>query len=300
MGQRKNLAKSFASSDLTVFIYGPSGTGKELFAQGIHQASRRASQPFVAVNCGALPPSLLESELFGYEEGAFTGAKRKGKHGLFELAHGGTIFLDEVDSLPLELQGRLLRVLQEREVLRIGGESNILVDIRVISATNSPPRRLLEENRLRSDLFYRLNVLYLELPPLSARIEDIPILCQHFLPIGFLDSTKWFKDILPFLEKYSWPGNVRELYNFAQRLLFYRNEYHKEDMISLLQFIAPNILEEINSNHSRKHDLREQLACEEKEKIASTLRDSSSVKKAAERLGISESTLWRRIKKYRE
>lgn len=300
MQERKNLAKNFASSDLTVFIYGPSGSGKEMFAQGIHKASRRAAQPFVAVNCAALPPSLLESELFGYEEGAFTGAKRKGKHGLFELAHGGTIFLDEVDSLPIELQGRLLRVLQEREVLRIGGESIILIDIRVIAATNSPPQCLLEEKKLRADLFYRLNVLYLELPPLAERIEDIPILCRQFLPSGFLDSAEWFKDILPFLERYSWPGNVRELYNFTQRLLFYRNVYQKEDAITLLQVIAPDILEKINSGHLRRRDLREEMACEEKERIASTLKNMGSVKKAAERLGISESTLWRRIRKYRE
>ncbi|HWR38525.1 MAG TPA: sigma 54-interacting transcriptional regulator [Patescibacteria group bacterium] len=300
MQERKSLAESFASSELTVLIYGPSGTGKELFAQGIHNASRRASQPFVAVNCGALPPALLESELFGYEEGAFTGARRKGKHGLFELAHGGTIFLDEVDSLPLELQGRLLRVLQEREVLRVGGESIIAVDIRVISATNTPPRQLLKENRLRADLFYRLNVLYMELPPLAERLEDIPVLCRAFLPEGFLDAAEWFQDILPLLERYSWPGNVRELYNFAQRMLFYRRQYRREDVRTLLQVIAPSILEELHAPLSRPGNLRGELAFEEMERITNTIKTAGSVKKAAQCLGISESTLWRKIRKHRE
>ena len=300
MRERKALAESFASSELTVLIYGPSGTGKELFAQGIHNASRRAAQPFVAVNCGALPPALLESELFGYEEGAFTGARRKGKHGLFELAHGGTLFLDEVDSLPLELQGRLLRVLQEREVLRVGGESIISVDIRVISATNTPPRQLLKENRLRADLFYRLNVLYMELPPLAERSEDIPVLCRSFLPQGFLDSVEWFSDILPFLERYSWPGNVRELYNVAQRMLFYRRQYRREEARDLLQVIAPGILEELQTPLPRPGDLRGDLALEEMERITRTVKSAGSVKKAAACLGVSESTLWRKIRKHRK
>jgi len=294
----KRLARTFAASEQTVFIYGPSGTGKDLFAQGIHQASRRSTYPFVAVNCGALPSSLLESELFGYEEGAFTGAKRKGKRGLFELAHGGTIFLDEVDNLPLELQGRLLRVLQEREVLRVGGETIIPVDFRVIAATNTPPRQLLDDKLLRTDLFYRLNVLYLELLALKERKEDILSLCRHFLPEGFLDSAQWFVDIRPFLEEYSWPGNVRELFNFIQRLLVYHGEYEKEDAISMLQVIAPNILEEADEVCRRKSLLKEELAFDERKRIASILKKSGNIKEAAERLGISESTLWRRIKKY--
>ena len=180
--QKKELAKKFAGSDLTVFINGPTGTGKELFAQGVHHASNRSSGPFVAINCGALPQTLIESELFGYAKGAFTGAKRQGKAGLFEMAHGGTIFLDEIDALSIDMQGRLLRVLQEREVLRIGAEGIIPVDIRVIAASNKSPKKLLEDGLIREDLFYRLNVLYLEVPPLNSRKEDIPILCMAFLP----------------------------------------------------------------------------------------------------------------------
>lgn len=303
MVNARNLARSFAASDLTVFIYGPSGTGKELFAQGIHNASRRAGQPFVAVNCGALPPTLLESELFGYEEGAFTGAKRKGKHGLFELAHGGTIFLDEVDAMPVELQGRLLRVLQEREVLRIGGESVIPIDIRVIAATNKPPARLLAENMMRQDLFYRLNVLYLELPPLARHREDIPLLCEHFL--GGRDDEcmrSLLTGIMPYLYRYSWPGNVRELYNFTQRLNFFREKFdpscHPRDFLSA---VAPNIVEEIEqSGESPNGSLRAQVAARESDVILQVLAREGSVAKAAAALGIGKSTLWRKLKKIRE
>jgi propionate catabolism operon transcriptional regulator len=300
--ERKRLAKSFAASDLTVLIYGPSGTGKELFAQSIHHASRRAAHPFVAVNCGALPTTLLESELFGYEEGAFTGARRKGKHGLFELAHGGTIFLDEVEAIPVELQGRLLRVLQEREVLRVGGESIVSVDIRVIAATNTPPKKLLAEGKIRADLFYRLNVLYLELPALADRKEDIPGLCRHFLPGALLDEAGWFKEMLPYLEKYSWPGNVRELYNFVQRLAFFRPEYGPLDARALLQAIAPNILEETAAAGAEapRGDLRHELQRSEMAKIVAALQNSATAQEAADRLGIGRSTLWRKLKQYRE
>jgi len=300
--ERKRLAKSFAASDLTVLIYGPSGTGKELFAQSIHLASRRAHHPFVAVNCGALPPTLLESELFGYEEGAFTGAKRKGKHGLFELAHGGTIFLDEIESIPVELQGRLLRVLQERELLRVGGESIISVDIRVIAATNTPPQKLLSEGKIRADLFYRLNVLYLELPSLAERKEDITALCRHFLPGTMLDEASWFRDMLPYLERYSWPGNVRELYNFTQRLAFFQEEYGSADAKRLLQAIAPNILAEAGNvgNDLGHGDLRQELQRSEIAQITAALKNSATAQEAANRLGIGRSTLWRKLKQYRE
>ena len=301
MQERKRLAKSFAASDLTVLIYGPSGTGKELFAQSIHLASRRAGHPFVAVNCGALPATLLESELFGYEEGAFTGARRKGKHGLFELAHGGTIFLDEVEAIPVELQGRLLRVLQERELLRVGGESIVSVDIRVVAATNTPPHKLLAEGKIRADLFYRLNVLYLELPALADRKEDIPALCRHFLPGAVLDEARWFQAMLPYLEKYSWPGNVRELYNFTQRLAFFQAEYGSADARSLLNAIAPDILEEAGAAGDRRgSDLRRELQRSEIAKIAAALKSSATAQEAADRLGIGRSTLWRKLKQYRE
>lgn len=300
MLERKRLAGSFAVSDLTVLLYGASGTGKELFAQSIHNASKRAAQPFVAVNCGALPPTLLESELFGYEEGAFTGARRKGKHGLFELAHTGTIFLDEIDALPVDLQGRLLRVLQEREVLRIGGENIIPVDIRIIAATNQEPSKLLAANRIRADLFYRLNVLYLELPPLTDRKEDIPLLCRYFLPPSAYQALEpLLGELMQYLMNYSWPGNIRELYNVMQRLTFFQKDYVPGAARELLQGIAPNILIESDGGATSK-TLRSELALEERRRLIETLHATGSVEEAAKQLGIGKSTFWRKLKKWRE
>ncbi|WP_291300060.1 sigma 54-interacting transcriptional regulator, partial [Desulfosporosinus sp. BICA1-9] len=177
----KKDAFLYGQSDSTVLIVGESGTGKELFAQGIHNVSPRAKRPFVAVNCAALPENLLESELFGYEEGSFTGAKKGGKPGLFELAHGGTIFLDEIGEMPLPLQARLLRVLEEHEVLRIGGTRILPVNIRVVAATNRDLWEMVIQQRFREDLYYRLNVLRLRLSPLRLRKEDIPLLIGKFL-----------------------------------------------------------------------------------------------------------------------
>lgn len=302
MERARQLARSYAASDLTVFIYGPSGTGKELFAQGIHNASPRAEQPFVAVNCGALPPTLLESELFGYEEGAFTGAKRKGKHGLFELAHGGTIFLDEVDALPVALQGRLLRVLQEREVLRIGGESIIPIDVRVIAATNQPPDYLLREKKLREDLFYRLNVLYLELPPLACHRDDIPLLCRHFWGVHYNERlAALLTAVMPYLLRYAWPGNVRELYNFSQRVRFFQDKFRPGiDAGEFLRTVAPNIVAASSAHTAGGADLRASLAEQENAAILQAVEREGSVAKAAAALGIGKSTLWRKLKKIRE
>ncbi|MBP1765251.1 MAG: norR 2, partial [Firmicutes bacterium] len=299
--QKKDLAKKFAGSDLTVFINGPSGTGKELFAQGIHHAGKRADGPFVAINCGALPPSLLESELFGYAEGAFTGAKRKGRAGLFEMAHGGTIFLDEIDAMSIDMQGRLLRVLQEREVLRIGAEGIIPVDIRVIAASNKPPQKLLQEGIIREDLFYRLNVLYLEVPPLCMRKEDIPLLCRHFLPAESRKTADpLLEEIMPYLMKYSWPGNVRELLNFSQRLSFFLEDYTRGSKgIDLLKNIAPDLLQQTN-NVPKPNDLRGQVAAREETIIAKVLDQSTTLAEAAAQLGIGKTTLWRKLQKIKK
>ncbi len=295
MQEKKQLARNFARSDLTVLIYGASGTGKELFAQSIHNASSRSAHPFVAVNCGALPPTLLESELFGYEEGAFTGARRKGKHGLFELAHGGTLFLDEIDALPVELQGRLLRVLQEREVLRVGGEAIIPVDIRVIAATNQQPLSLLKEKKIREDLFYRLNVLYLELPPLKDRKQDIDALARRFLPEGNCDKfIPVVEELLPYLKRYSWPGNIRELSNFIQRLVFFIDTYDaKRGIEELIKTLAPNLLEQPQS-------LKDKIDRTENKLLLDALEEYGSVEKAAAGLGIGKSTYWRKLKKLKE
>ena len=217
------LAKGYAKTNATILIQGESGTGKELFAQSIHAYSPRAQGPFVAINCSALPPPLLESELFGYVEGAFTGAKRSGKIGLFEMAHNGTIFLDEIGEMDRTLQARLLRVLEERQVMRLGSDSMIPVNIRVLAATNQDLRRRASQGTFRVDLLYRLNVLNLPMVPLRQRKVDIAYLAEHFLLRYQTDHQRRIEaipqKISDLLECYEWPGNVRELKNVMERLV---------------------------------------------------------------------------------
>jgi DNA-binding NtrC family response regulator len=211
-----------SKSDATVLIYGQSGTGKELIARAIHRSSPRRNKPFIPVNCAAIPPELLESELFGHEKGAFTGAIER-RLGKFELANEGTIFFDEVGNLKIELQAKLLRVLEEREIERVGGVKRIRIDVRIISATNIDLKKAVEEGGFRGDLYYRLNVVPLELPPLKERKEDIPLLVNYFFKKFNQKFRKEVKEISPktlnFLCRYSWPGNVRELENVVERLV---------------------------------------------------------------------------------
>jgi transcriptional regulator with PAS, ATPase and Fis domain len=296
--ETKEMAAKFALSDLTLLIYGASGSGKEMFAQGIHLAGKRRLHPFVAINCAALPPTLLESELFGYDEGAFTGAKRKGKLGLFEMGHGGTVFLDEIDALPIDLQGRLLRVLQEKEVLRVGGDTIIPVNIRVIAATNKQPHELVKAGKLREDLYYRLNVLFLAIPSLKERIEDIPLLGRYFLAAFKSESNLiHFEEILPFLLRYDWPGNVRELLNFCQRLSFYQEGFlHAKDAEKLLRRISPNMMSALNTKPAVE-DLVAKVSAFEADIIREAVQLTGSLRKAAEKLGVPKSTLSRKLKK---
>ena len=215
------MVKRVAPSDTTVLVYGESGTGKELVAKAIHAHSRRKNKKFLAVNCAALPEPLLESEMFGHVKGAFTGASSD-KEGLFEAAEGGSIFLDEVSSMPLSIQGKLLRVLQEREVRRVGSNSNIAVDARVIAATNVRLEKMIEEQSFREDLYYRLSVIPIEVQPLRERIEDILPLTDHFMrmetPDG-VDPPTINPEVRSLLEQYAWPGNVRELDNAVKHAL---------------------------------------------------------------------------------
>ncbi|HWR41496.1 MAG TPA: sigma 54-interacting transcriptional regulator [Patescibacteria group bacterium] len=300
MLQKKEIARNIAQSDLTVLIYGASGTGKELFAQSIHNASNRANAPFVGVNCGALPSNLLESELFGYEEGAFTGARRNGKYGLFELAHTGTIFLDEINSLPIEMQGRLLRVLQEREVLRVGGETNILVDVRVIAATNQPPEELLQQKKIREDLFYRLNVLYLELPPLVKHCEDIAPLCEYFIDESPKQLRALIEELMPYFERYHWPGNVRELYNVVQRVTFFADSFEPgQDIRGFLDIVAPRVVAEAAQGNNDPRRLRGKVKTTEDRLILKALKEQGTLEKTAAYLGIGRSTLTRKLKEIR-
>ncbi len=208
------LAKKMALSDVPVLLEGESGTGKELFAQAIHNYSKRSGGPFVPINCASLSEELLESELFGYEEGAFTGAKRGGKSGLFEVANNGTIFLDEISEIPLVLQSKLLRVLQEKEIIKVGGTHIIPVNVRVISATNGDLFRMMEEGKFRRDLFYRISTFQLRLPSLYERIDDLEMLINHFVnKKGY--NVSFDESLMDALKKYPWPGNIREVENFV-------------------------------------------------------------------------------------
>ncbi|MDK2909426.1 MAG: sigma-54 dependent transcriptional regulator, acetoin dehydrogenase operon transcriptional, partial [Bacteroidales bacterium] len=216
-------AKKIADSPSSVLITGESGTGKEVFAQSIHQASSRKDAGFVAINCGAISPTLIESELFGYEEGAFTGARKGGRPGKFELADKGTLFLDEIGEMPPEMQVKLLRAIQEGRITRVGGQKEIPVDVRIIAATNRNLLQLVQEGKFREDLFYRLNVINLVIPPLRERLEDLPLLAEHFINKINKRLGKSIrgvsKDAIKVLREYKWPGNVRELENVFERAI---------------------------------------------------------------------------------
>lgn len=286
INRAKRKAYLYAQSDSTVLITGESGTGKELFAQGIHNASARAKRPFVAINCAALPENLLESELFGYEEGAFTGARKGGKQGFFELAHGGTIFLDEIGEITPKLQSRLLRVLEEHEVMRIGGDRLIPVNIRVIAATNKNLWQMVKQGKFREDLYYRINVLELHIPSLRERKEDIPLLVAKFLAELREDLEK--NEVLeisrhPLFVSYDWPGNVRELRNIVERFaVLFTGDIEKTSLLRSL----------FGEQTDKK------VFADEFEEIAQVLREVRGNKsEAARRLGISRTSLWRKLKK---
>ena len=211
-------AKIYAKTNSTVLIIGESGTGKEILAQSIHNASDRNNNPFVAVNCSAIPENLLESELFGYEEGAFSGAKKGGKVGLFELAHTGTILLDEIGNMPLNLQARLLRVLQEKEIWRLGSDRSIKVDVRVIASTNDNLFEMVKRGDFRRDLYFRLNVLKLEPMPLRERKDDIELIFNYYINKYSKTHISIDEELMHKIKDYVWPGNVRELQNFVERV----------------------------------------------------------------------------------
>lgn len=290
-----HLAKIYAKNDQVVLIQGETGTGKELFAHSTHNYSNRRDKPFVAVNCATLPASLLESELFGYAGGAFTGAKKEGKPGLFELAHQGTLFLDEISEMPLILQTRLLRVLQEKEILRVGGEKIIPVDVRIIASTNVDLKKKVDNKEFREDLYYRLNVLYLAVPPLRNRMEDIPILFKEIVrktsPLLYDNYEKTWNRISKNLDNYNWPGNIRQLENAIQRLCVIFEADNKKS-------ISVDILEKAIGLDLTFSLSPKRLKNEESELI-SILEDAHwNRQKAAEILGISRTTLWRKINKY--
>lgn len=240
-------AKKMAKSNSSVLVTGESGTGKELFAQSIHNASSRCNRNFVAVNCAAIPENLLESEMFGYEEGSFTGARKGGKAGYFEVAHGGTIFLDEIGEMPLQLQAKLLRVIEERRVTRVGSDKEIDVDVRIISATNQDLFKMVEEGRFREDLYYRLKVLPLELPPLREHPEDIPTLIDHYLDI-FHKQFQFNTGAMKRLKCHQWRGNCRELRNVIEYLANQEKAIIREEDLEIL-----NVNRSLNHKQTRSN-----------------------------------------------
>jgi propionate catabolism operon transcriptional regulator len=303
-----NIGRQYAATDSTLLIMGETGTGKEILAHGIHNLSQRSKQPFVSINCAALPEQLLESELFGYEEGAFTGSKKGGKPGRFEIAHQGTIFLDEIDSTPQSVQIRLLRVLQEREIMRVGGDRKIPVDVRILAAASQDLDAAVQERKFRTDLFFRLNVLRLHIPPLRQRPEDIPLLLDFFIrqfsdrqglepvsmPAAYLDRLK----------VYDWPGNVRQLRNFAERLVMNCNLRCSQDTLEVLyrelvQYGSPPVSRapEIPPPEPLKSRLKHYAIDNERTIILEALENCRFQKsRAADQLGISRTTLWRKMK----
>jgi transcriptional regulator with PAS, ATPase and Fis domain len=296
-------AEVYAKTQSAILIEGESGTGKELFAQGIHNASNCAGGPFVAVNCAAIPENLLESELFGYEAGAFTGAKKEGKSGLFELAHNGSIFLDEIGEIPHHIQLRLLRVIQEKEIMRVGGEKMISVNCRVISATNKNLKEKVAAGEFREDLYYRLNVFNISIPPLRERKNDIPLLFRHFLEEmnagALLVREEEYQSLNRLFMQYDWPGNIRELYNYAERCTVLTSvEDIGSDEISLLDEVIKKpiwrTLHSLAVNVDLNQNIKTELERIEKEIILKTMElydnDRSVV---MEKLGISRTTLWR-------
>lgn len=289
-------AKLAAVSDAPVLMIGETGTGKEMFAQAIHNASVRKSGPFVAINCGAIPADLIESELFGYEAGAFTGARKGGKPGKLEMANGGAIFLDELDSMPLNMQIKLLRVLQTKHVSRIGGERDIVVDVRLISASKRDLLKEIEKGTFRDDLFYRVNTITINLPPLRNRKSDIPLLCDYFLKRLISRNYKPIYRIAPeslnILINYSWSGNVRELEGCMERAYVFENG-NSITPESLPSYISNQVIESSDSNNGKS------LQNYERKLIAGTLKDcKGNVSQAARSLGIGRDTLYRKIGKY--
>lgn len=297
ISELKAFAKRVAKSDTTILITGESGTGKELFAHAIHGESRRAMGPFIRVNCAAIPDTLLESELFGYEDGAFTGASRKGKKGKFELAHNGTILLDEIGDMSLTLQAKLLRVLQEREIERVGGSHPISVDVRFISSTHQNLEDRIAQGLFREDLFYRLNVVRIDVPPLRERLEDIPALVFSILSqlsdsvgtfVRDVDDRAW-----SVLRNHHWPGNIRELRNVLEYAL------HMMDGDILRAEHITTLLNARKDSHQSVVTLKDTVHNAERSAILKALAKTNWDKiEAAQLLGISRSSLYYKLDEY--
>ncbi|HSM92578.1 MAG TPA: propionate catabolism operon regulatory protein PrpR [Anaeromyxobacteraceae bacterium] len=304
MERVRALSRRYARTDATVLITGESGTGKEMVAQGIHASSRRREGPCVAINCAAFPESLLESELFGYEEGAFTGSRRGGRPGLFEAAHTGTIFLDEVGDVPVTLQSRLLRVLQERQVLRLGSNVPTPIDVRVVAATHRDLREMVRRGEFREDLYFRLHILPIHLPPLRERGDDLALIAEELLKRALLRhgapemQRRALAAIAPHLRSYAWPGNVRELENVVERLalLFADPEAGHRPGEADLRAVVPELFDAHGGEQPSRTDLRAAREAQDLAHVRRVMEEcNGNAARAARQLGISRSTLYRKL-----
>jgi len=298
------LIKATAPTRSTILLEGESGTGKELVARAIHQNSDRANFPFIIVNSGSLPPDLLESHLFGHVKGAFTGATSQ-KKGLFQAADKGSIFFDEISAIGLETQAKLLRVMQDREFMKLGGTKTIRVDARIIAATNTDLEELIQHKNFREDLFYRLNVIKIELPPLRERKEDIPLLVKHFIDNYGKENKKEIErvseDVMEILENYDWPGNIRELENLIERAVVLTKSKLITRM-SLPAFLQPGLKKKAQSFSvsNDENTLKEQVLSYQKSSIIDALKKAKGVQKeAAKLLGVKPTTLNEMIKRFK-
>lgn len=294
------VASKAAPTNVPICITGESGTGKEVIANAIHYSSLRATKPFIKINCAAIPETLLESELFGYEQGAFTGAKTGGKAGKFEMANGGTVFMDEIGDMPLVMQAKLLRVLQEYEVERVGGNKKIKLDFRLITATNKDLFELIEQGSFREDLYYRLNVIPINLPPLRERREDIMMLANTFLSefCQRYDRRLSFSDeVIEIFLNYSWPGNIRELRNCVERAaILTSTEVISADQIPVKMSKSTSTSAKIEVN---EYNLSEIVGNIEKDVILAAIQKCGNNKtKAIESLGISRRAFYQKLEKY--
>ena len=290
-----------ARLDTTVLLTGESGTGKELFANLIFKNSQRKDKPFIKVNCAAIPENLLESEFFGYEEGSFTGASKNGKIGIFELANSGTLFLDEIGELPIQMQSKLLRAIQEKEIMRIGGKATIPIDIRIIAATNRNLNKAIKDGKFREDLYYRLNIIPIDIPPLRSRKDDIGLLSKYFVD-KFNKDYKMSKyisyDAIEILEHHTWPGNVRELRNVIERLIVGFDSPHINKFQVQRQLSGDkNTLDE--SENDYKGSLNDLLKAYEEQILHDLMLKYQNASEVARALNVNKSTISRKLKQYK-
>lgn len=297
------LVRRVAEFDVTVLVQGETGVGKEIVATEIHESSSRRDKPFIRVNCAAIPSNLLESELFGYEKGAYTGAATSGKMGLFELADKGTVLLDEIGDMPLELQGKLLRVLQQKELTRVGGTRAIPLDVRVIAATNCDLPALTQSGKFRADLYFRLNVFPITIPPLRSRPDDILVLAEHFFSYynaKYSKKIRITRDGIAQFASYPWPGNVRELQNVVERLVLISDQSSVLTGDSLQPMLCLEPLSRPVSGSPRsvpEKGLKDLVADFERSVIEQVLREHGSTRKAANVLGIDQSTIVKKVQR---